>query len=109
MNSDEAVEMAKGKDASLLHITRAEIEFEKGTDSHSAPVYEKAKENLDAFQKKGFLIQDTEAHYYIYAQTMNGNTQYGIVGAASCQDYLDGKIKKHELTRPDKEEDPQNT
>ena len=105
MNSEEALKMAEGKDASLLHITRAEIEFEKGTDSHSEPVYARAKDNLNTFQKKGFLIQDTETHYYIYAQTKNGNTQYGIVGAASCQDYLDGKIKKHELTRPDKEED----
>lgn len=105
MNSEEAFKMAEGKNASLLHITRAEIEFEKGTDSHSDSVYARAKDNLNAFQKKGFLIQDTEARYYIYAQTMNGKTQYGIVGAASCQDYLDGKIKKHELTRPDKEED----
>jgi uncharacterized protein (DUF1015 family) len=105
MNSEEAYKMAKGKDASLLHITRAEIGFERGTDSHSDPVYARAKENLNTFKKKGFLIQDTEASFYIYAQTMNGNTQYGIVGAASCQDYLDGKIKKHELTRPDKEED----
>jgi len=105
MNSDEAAQMAEGKEASLLHITRAEIEFKKGTDTHSDPVYAKAKENFDAFQEKGFLVQDKEARYYIYAQTMNGITQYGIVGAASCQDYLDGNIKKHELTRPDKEED----
>jgi len=105
MNSEEAAQMAEGKDASLLHITRAEIAFEKGTDSHSAPVYEKAKEVFDAFQEKGVLVQDDEARYYIYAQTMNGITQYGIVGAAACQDYVDGNIKKHELTRPDKEED----
>ena len=105
MNSEEALKMAEGKDASLLHITRAEIEFEKGTDSHSDQVYAKAAENFNIFQEKGFLVQDTEARFYIYAQTMNGITQYGIVGAAACQDYLDGNIKKHELTRPDKEED----
>ncbi|MFK5959380.1 MAG: DUF1015 family protein [Lutibacter sp.] len=105
MNSEEATEMAKGKDASLLRITRAEIEFKKGTDSHSEEVYLHAKSNFEAFQSKKYLIQDTEDNYYIYAQTMNGKTQYGIVGAASCQDYMDGIIKKHELTRPDKEED----
>ena len=105
MNSDEATKMAEGKEASLLRITRAEIEFEKGTDSHDEKVYLHARSNFDAFQEKGFLVQDSEDKYYIYAQTMSGKTQYGIVGAASCQDYIDGKIKKHELTRPDKEED----
>ena len=105
MNSDEAMNMVIGKNASLLHITRAEIEFNKGTDPHEEKVYLKAKDNLEAFQEKGFLVRDTEDHYYIYAQTMNGKTQYGIVGAAACEDYLNGKIKKHELTRPDKEED----
>jgi uncharacterized protein (DUF1015 family) len=105
MNSEEAAQMADGKDASLLRITRAEIEFEKGTDSHSEKVYLHAKSNFEAFQDKKYLVQDSEDKYYIYAQTMNGKTQYGIVGAASCQDYIDGVIKKHELTRPDKEED----
>jgi len=105
MNSEEAAKMAEGKKASLLRITRAEIEFDKNTDSHDKKVYLHAKSNFDAFQEKGYLIQDTEAKYYIYAQTMNNKTQYGIVGAASCQDYVDGIIKKHELTRPDKEED----
>lgn len=105
MNSEEATNMVVGKKASLLHITRAEIEFNKGTDPHEEKVYTRAKDNFEAFQEKGFLVQDTEDHYYIYAQTMNGKTQYGVVGAASCQDYLDGNIKKHELTRPDKEED----
>jgi uncharacterized protein (DUF1015 family) len=105
MNSEEATQMAAGKEASLLRITRAEIEFEKGIDSHDEKVYLHARSNFDAFQEKGFLVQDSEDKYYIYAQTMKGKTQYGIVGAASCQDYLEGKIKKHELTRPDKEED----
>lgn len=105
MNSEEATNMVVGKKASLLHITRAEIEFNKGTDPHDEKVYTRAKDNFEAFQEKGFLVQDTEAHYYIYAQTMNGKTQYGIVGEAACEDYINGKIKKHELTRPDKEED----
>jgi uncharacterized protein (DUF1015 family) len=105
MNSEEAKKMAEGKSASLLHITRAEIEFEPKTDPHEEKVYLKAKENFDKFQKQEILVQDKDAHYYIYAQTMNGKTQYGIVGTAACQDYIDGIIKKHELTRPDKEED----
>ena len=97
--------MAEGKKASLLRITRAEIEFDNETDSHDEKVYLHARSNFDAFQEKGYLIQDSVPKYYIYAQTMNHKTQYGIVGAASCQDYLNGVIKKHELTRPDKEED----
>ncbi|WP_456377852.1 DUF1015 domain-containing protein [Lutibacter sp.] len=105
MNSDEAIEMASGKKASLLHITRAEIEFDSDTDPHDEKVYSKAKSNFKAFQEKGYLVQDKENHYYIYAQTMNGKTQYGVVGDAACEDYLNGVIKKHELTRPDKEED----
>jgi len=105
MNAEEATNMVVGKKASLLHITRAEIEFNKGTDPHEEKVYTRAKDNFEAFQEKGFLVRDTEDHYYIYAQTMNGKTQYGIVGDAACEDYLNGKIKKHELTRPDKEED----
>ncbi|MDP3311938.1 DUF1015 domain-containing protein [Lutibacter sp.] len=105
MNSEEALRMADGKKASLLHITRAEIEFDKNIDSHSEIVYTRARDNFKAFQDNGYLLQDSEDHYYIYAQTMNGKTQYGIVGNASCEDYKNGIIKKHELTRPDKEED----
>jgi len=105
MNSSEASKMAEGKETSLLHVTRAEIEFEEGTDPHDDKVYAKAKENFEKFQKEGFLNQDENEQYYIYAQTMNGVTQYGIVAAASCEDYKNGIIKKHELTRPDKEED----
>ena len=80
MNSAEAAEMAKGKDCSLLHITRAEIDCPAGTDIHSDEVYNKSVENLKAFQDKGYLVQDEEAKFYIYAQTMDGRTQYGIVG-----------------------------
>ncbi len=105
MNTEEAARMAEGKENSLLHITRAEIDCPEGTDIHSETVYNKAVESFEAFQEKGWLVEDEEARFYIYAQTMNGRTQYGIVGAAACDDYHNGIIKKHELTRPDKEED----
>lgn len=105
MNSEEAAEMAKGKEKSLLRITKAEIECPGVEDIHSETVYNKSVENFKLFQEKGWLVQDEKPQYYIYAQTMNGQTQYGIVGAAACADYENGIIKKHELTRPEKEED----
>nr|WP_319999241.1 DUF1015 family protein [uncultured Draconibacterium sp.] len=105
MNSEEAAVMAEGKEKSLLRITKAEIECPGVEDIHSETVYNKAVENFKAFQEEGWLQSDAEAKYYIYAQTMNGVTQYGIVGAAACADYENGIIKKHELTRPEKEED----
>jgi uncharacterized protein (DUF1015 family) len=105
MNRDEAAKMAKGKDCSLLHITRSEIDLPEDIDLHSEEVYKKSVENFKKWQEKGWLVQDKEPHYYIYAQTMKGRTQYGIVGCASIDDYLNGIIKKHELTRPDKEQD----
>jgi uncharacterized protein (DUF1015 family) len=105
MNSDEARIMAKGKECSLLHITRSEIDLPADIDTHSDLVYNKSAENFRKWQTRGWLIQDEEPHFYIYAQTMNGRTQYGIVGCASVDDYLNGIIKKHELTRPDKEQD----
>ena len=105
MNSEEAAQMAAGKPRSLLHVTRAEIDCPAGTDIHSETVYNKSVENFNMFQEKGWLVQDEEAKFYIYAQTMDGRTQYGIVGCAACEDYMNGIIKKHELTRPDKEED----
>ncbi|HNY44089.1 MAG TPA: DUF1015 family protein [Bacteroidales bacterium] len=105
MNSAEAAQMAKGKKESLLHVTRAEIDLPAGTDIHSSVVYEKAVENFEKMQKEGWLVQDKEAKFYIYAQTMEGRTQYGIVGCAFYEDYYNGVILKHELTRPDKEED----
>ena len=89
----------------MLRITKAEIEIPGIDDIHSEVVYNKSVENFRKFQKNGWLLQDNEARYYIYAQTMNGRTQYGIVGAAACADYENGIIKKHELTRPEKEED----
>ncbi|MGE4587213.1 MAG: DUF1015 domain-containing protein [Mangrovibacterium sp.] len=105
MNSREAARMAEGKACSLLHITRAEIDCPEGTDIHSDQVYRQALAGFEQFQAKGWLKQDPDPCFYIYAQTMNGRTQYGIVGAASCEDYHSGVIRKHELTRPDKEED----
>ena len=105
MNTGEAGKMAKGRECSLLHITRAEIDFGPDIDIHSEEVYNKSVENFRAWQKRGWLVQDPEPRYYIYAQTMKGRTQYGIVGCASVDDYLNGVIKKHELTRPDKEQD----
>jgi uncharacterized protein (DUF1015 family) len=105
MNTEEAIKMAKGKECSLLHITRSEIDLPADTDTHSVEVYNKSSENFSKWRKKGWLVQDDKPHFYIYAQTMKGRTQYGIVGCASVDDYLNGIIKKHELTRPDKEQD----
>jgi uncharacterized protein (DUF1015 family) len=105
MNTDEARKMAKGKECSLLHITRSEIDLQPDVDTHSDQVYGKSVENFGKWQRNGWLVQDKTPHFYIYAQTMKGRTQYGIVGCASVDDYLNGIIKKHELTRPDKEQD----
>ncbi|MDE6435953.1 MAG: DUF1015 domain-containing protein [Muribaculaceae bacterium] len=105
LNSEEARAEAEGNPSSLYHIIKPEIDFAPGTDEHSAEVYDKAVENFAAFRREGWLVQDEADHYYIYAQTMNGRTQYGIVVAANVDDYMEGRIKKHELTRRDKEED----
>lgn len=105
MNVDEAIAMAGENQYSLLHITRSEIDCPAGIDVHAQEVYDKAVENYTLFKDKGWLVQEETAKFYIYAQTMDGRTQYGIVAAASIDDYLNGIIKKHELTRPDKEED----
>ncbi len=105
MNSEEAAVMAEGKEVTLLHITKAEIDCAKGVDIHSEKVYNKAVENFKNFQENDWLVKDETPRFYIYAQTMNGITQYGIVGAAACDDYHNGIIKKHELTRPEKEDD----
>ena len=105
LNSEEARIEAKGNPYSLLHIIKPEIDFPPGTDEHTEPVYLKAVENLNLWCKKGWLVKDARDLLYIYAQTMEGRTQYGIVGCASVDDYLNGVIRKHELTRSDKEED----
>ena len=105
LNSEEARAEAEGNPKSLYHIIKPEIDFPVGTDEHDPKVYDKAVENFNAFQREGWLVQDEKEHYYIYAQTMEGRTQYGIVVAAYVDDYMTGRIKKHELTRRDKEED----
>jgi len=105
LNSEEARAEAEGNPKSLYHIIKPEIDFEPGFDEHDPAVYKKAVENFNAFQKNGWLVQDEKEKYYIYAQTMDGRTQYGFVVAAWVDDYMEGRIKKHELTRRDKEED----
>ena len=105
LNSEEARQEAKGNEKSLYHIIKPEIDFEPGTDEHDPRVYQKAAENFQMFQDKGWLVQDEQENYYVYAQTMNGKTQYGLVIGAYVPDYMNGVIKKHELTRRDKEED----
>lgn len=105
LNSDEARIEAKDNPYSLLRITKAEIDLPEGVDVHGKEVYDKVVENFSMFRENNWLIQDEEDKLYIYAQTMNGRTQYGIVGCTSIQDYFENKIKKHELTRKDKEED----
>ncbi len=105
LNSEEARAEADGNPKSLYHIIKPEIDFEPGTDEHDPKVYVKAVSNFTAFQNNGWLVQDEKEHYYIYAQTMDGRTQYGFVIAANVDDYMNGIIKKHELTRRDKEED----
>lgn len=105
LNSEEARIEAEGNPKSLYHIIKPEIDFEPGTDEHDPQVYDKAVSNFNMFRQQGWLVQDAADHYYIYAQTMDGRTQYGFVVAANVDDYMTGKIKKHELTRKDKEED----
>ncbi|MBQ6209383.1 MAG: DUF1015 domain-containing protein, partial [Prevotella sp.] len=105
LDSEEARAEAGDNEMSLYRIIKPEINFEPGTSEYDPRVYEKAAENFQMFQDKGWLVQDDAPHYYIYAQTMNGKTQYGLVVGAYVDDYLTGVIKKHELTRRDKEED----
>ena len=105
LNSLEAKEECQGNEKSLYHIIKPEINFDPICDEHDPKVYEKAVEQFKLFQKKGWLVQDAQENYYIYAQTMNGKTQFGLVVCAYVDDYLNGVIKKHELTRRDKEED----
>ncbi|MBD5203703.1 MAG: DUF1015 domain-containing protein [Bacteroidales bacterium] len=105
LNSEEARKEAEGNEKSLYHIIKPEIDFEVGFDEHAPEVYDKAVENFRMFQEKGWLVQDDKEQYYIYAQTMDGRTQYGFVVGAWVNDYMEGRIKKHELTRRDKEED----
>lgn len=103
LNSKEA--KTEATERSLLHIIKPEIDFEPIADEHAPEVYDKAVENFKLWKEKGWLVKDNAEHYYIYAQTMNGKIQYGLAVASHYQDYVDGKIKKHELTRTEKEED----
>jgi uncharacterized protein (DUF1015 family) len=105
LDSEEAREEARGNEYSLLHIIKPEIDLPAEVDHYSPQVYDKALENFNRFRAQGWLVPDEEEYLYIYAQTMNGKTQYGLVGCAAVDDYMNGIIKKHELTRPDKEED----
>lgn len=105
LNSEEARAEAEGNEMSLYHIIKPEIDFPVGTEETDPRVYEKAAANFAKFRRNGWLVQDETEQYYIYAQTMNGKTQYGLVVGAYVNDYLTGNIKKHELTRADKEED----
>lgn len=105
LSSEEARREAEGNEMSLYHIIKPEINFEPGTDEHDEKVYPEARRQFDLFREKGWLVQDEKELYYVYAQTMNGKTQYGLVVAAWVEDYMEGRIKKHELTRRDKEED----
>lgn len=103
MNSQEA--KAEAHEKSLLHITRPEIDFDPIAGDHEQRVYDKAVENFKLWKQRGWLKQDQKEHYYIYAQTMDGRTQYGLVACCHAKDYIEGRIKKHELTRTDKEHD----
>ncbi len=103
LNSQEA--KAEAGEKSLLHIIKPEIDFDPIIDEHTQEAYDKAVENFNKWQKNGWLVQDQKELYYVYAQTMDGRTQYGLAVACHFEDYMEGKIKKHELTRPDKEED----
>ena len=105
LNSEEARAEAGDNEMSLYHIIKPEIDFEPGTSEYDPRVYDKAAENFKKFKDNGWLVQDNQEHYYIYAQTMGNKTQYGIVVGARVEDYMNGTIKKHELTRRDKEED----
>lgn len=105
LNSDEARREAEGNAMSLYHIIKPEINFPEGTDEHDERVYDAARQQFEHFLRKGWLKQDSEDCYYVYAQTMGTRTQYGLVVAAWVEDYMAGRIKKHELTRRDKEED----
>ncbi|MDR1610639.1 MAG: DUF1015 domain-containing protein [Candidatus Symbiothrix sp.] len=105
LSSEEARAEAAGNEKSLYHIIKPEIDFPAGKDEHDPDVYDKAVENFKRFKEKGWLVQDEKENYYVYAQTMNGRTQYGLVVCSYVNDYMTGLIKKHELTRKDKEED----
>ncbi len=108
LNSAEAKKEAEGNPYSFYHVNKPEIDLPESVDIHSPEVYEKARDNFNKMVEDGVFIQEDKPAFYIYAQTMWGKTQYGLVGAAAVEDYMNNIIKKHELTRPDKEEDRMN-
>jgi uncharacterized protein (DUF1015 family) len=105
MNTAEARKMAEGNPKSFLHVSRAEIDFEEGVDEHTQPVYDKARDNFYKMMEDGILFQDAYPFYYVYSQIMDGRRQTGLVACSNIEDYFNDVIKKHELTRPEKEED----
>lgn len=105
LDSEEARAEAGDNEKSLYHIIKPEIDFPEGTSEYDERVYQRAADNFAKFLREGWLVQDADEHYYVYAQTMNGHTQYGLVVGAAVADYMNGVILKHELTRRDKEED----
>ena len=105
VSREEARKLGEKNPESFLHIDRAEMDLDPETDLYDPKVYQKARENLDRFQKEGILIQDEKPHYYLYELIRKGRSQTGIVGVSSIDDYMNGVIKKHELTREDKEQD----
>src|SRR5436190_15264209 len=105
MSSDEARQLAAGNPLSFLHVSKPEIDLPPGTDVHAPAVYQKGRENFRKLCADGVLVQDSRPCFYLYRQVMGAHSQLGLVAAASCQEYLDNVIKKHELTRIDKEDD----
>ena len=105
MSSDEAREIAAGNPLSFLHVSKPEIDLPPGTDPYAPEVYAKGRENFQKLIQDGALKQDAQPCFYLYRQVMGKHSQVGLVAAASCEEYLGGTIKKHELTRPDKEDD----
>lgn len=105
MNSEEARRMVEGNPYSFLHVDKAEVDLDPSTDIHDKSVYDKARENLEAMKEKGWLKEDEKESLYIYKQVMDGHEQIGLVGCVSADDYMNDRIKKHENTRKDKEQD----
>ena len=105
LSEDEARAIAGPNPNSFLHVTRPEVDLPKGSDAHAPAAHAKARENLDAFMEQGWMVQDEAPCFYLYKQTWNGRTQTGLMAACSVAEYDNGQIKRHELTRPDKEQD----
>src|SRR4051794_4781987 len=105
MSSDEARQLAAGNSLSFLHVSKPEIDLPPGTDIYDAKVYAQGKKNFDSLISQGALKQDAKPNFYLYRQTMGSHSQVGLVAVASCEEYVAGIVKKHELTRIDKEDD----